>query len=123
MLNYVAGWFLGLSKSFLEVRTARLLVLAGTDRLDKDLMLGQMMGKFQLVVIPGTGHMIQEVKMYPSPHCLVATANCSQGRSIEARGDTDRVLEAQRASHSGRQEGRGIVVTFRKCYGLYKCKL
>ena len=60
-LNYVAGWFLGLSKSFLEVRTARLLVLAGTDRLDKDLMLGQMMGKFQLVVIPGTGHMIQEV--------------------------------------------------------------
>jgi len=57
---YWESWFLGLSKSFLEVRTARLLVLAGTDRLDKDLMLGQMMGKFQLVVIPGTGHMIQE---------------------------------------------------------------
>jgi len=57
---YWESWFLGLSKSFLEVRTARLLVLAGTDRLDKELMLGQMMGKFQLVVIPGTGHMIQE---------------------------------------------------------------
>ena len=43
------------------MRTARLLVLAGTDRLDKELMIGQMQGKFQMEVVPGVGHMIQEV--------------------------------------------------------------
>ena len=36
------------------------MVLAGTDRLDKELMIGQMQGKFQLVVVPDTGHMIHE---------------------------------------------------------------
>jgi protein phosphatase methylesterase 1 len=34
-------------------------MLAGTDRLDKELTIGQMQGKFQLVVLP-TGHTIQE---------------------------------------------------------------
>ena len=58
---YIVGWFKGLSSSFLSVRAARLLVLAGTDRLDKELMIGQMQGKFQLVVVPDTGHMIHEV--------------------------------------------------------------
>ena len=57
----IIGWFKGLSSSFLSVRAARLLVLAGTDRLDKELMIGQMQGKFQLVVVPDTGHMIHEV--------------------------------------------------------------
>ena len=58
----LAGWFTGLSAQFLAVRTARLLVLAGTDRLDKELMIGQMQGKFQMVVVPGVGHMLQEVR-------------------------------------------------------------
>ena len=58
----LAGWFTGLSTQFLAVRTARLLVLAGTDRLDKELMIGQMQGKFQMVVVPGVGHMLQEVR-------------------------------------------------------------
>ncbi|KAF8512476.1 protein phosphatase methylesterase [Gautieria morchelliformis] len=57
---YWANWFTGLSKTFLSARTARLLVLAGTDRLDKELMIGQMQGKFQLVVIPNVGHMVHE---------------------------------------------------------------
>jgi len=59
-LSYT-GWFTGLSSRFLNARTARLLVLAGTDRLDKELMIGQMQGKFQLVVVPGVGHMLHEV--------------------------------------------------------------
>ena len=56
-----AGWFKGLSGTFLAARTARILVLAGTERLDKELMIGQMQGKFQIVVVPGVGHMVQEV--------------------------------------------------------------
>lgn len=54
------SWFTGLSSKFLAARAARLLVLAGTERLDKDLMIGQMQGKFQLVVMPGVGHMLHE---------------------------------------------------------------
>lgn len=57
-------WFTSLSSSFLAVRAARLLVLAGTDRLDKELMIGHMQGKFQMVVVPGVGHMLQEVRIY-----------------------------------------------------------
>lgn len=59
------GWFTGLSNKFLTARTARLLVLAGTERLDKELMIGQMQGKFQLVVLAGVGHMIHEVGGLP----------------------------------------------------------
>ena len=38
-------WFVGLSKKFLEARGAKLLMLAGTDRLDTELMIGQMQGE------------------------------------------------------------------------------
>ena len=61
-----SDWFKGLSSRFLAVRTARLLVLAGTDRLDKELMIGQMQGKFQMTVVPGVGHMLHEVSRHSS---------------------------------------------------------
>jgi protein phosphatase methylesterase 1 len=38
------NWFVGLSAKFLEARGGKLLLLAGTDRLDKELMIGQMQG-------------------------------------------------------------------------------
>lgn len=53
-------WFTGLSKSFLSVPGARLLILAGQDRLDKELIIGQMQGKYQLVVFSNSGHFVQE---------------------------------------------------------------
>ncbi|MCJ1422449.1 Protein phosphatase methylesterase 1 [Sticta canariensis] len=54
------GWFAGLSEKFLNARGGKLLLLAGTDRLDKDLMIGQMQGKYQLQVFPEAGHFIHE---------------------------------------------------------------
>ncbi|KAI5305965.1 Transcription initiation factor TFIID subunit 5 [Ascosphaera pollenicola] len=45
------NWFNGLSKKFLEARGGKLLLLAGTDRLDKELIIGQMQE---------SGHFIQE---------------------------------------------------------------
>jgi protein phosphatase methylesterase 1 len=39
------GWFVGLSNKFLSGRGGKLLLLAGTDRLDKELMIGQMQGR------------------------------------------------------------------------------
>jgi len=41
---YWKNWFGGMSSKFLTARGAKLLLLAGTDRLDKELMIGQMQG-------------------------------------------------------------------------------
>lgn len=59
---YWESWFTSLSSLFLSVRTARLLVLAGTERLDTPLMIGQMQGKFWLEVMSGrgVGHLVHE---------------------------------------------------------------
>lgn len=39
-----SDWFVGLSKKFLEAKGGKMLILAGTDRLDKELTIGQMQG-------------------------------------------------------------------------------
>ncbi|GAA5881138.1 hypothetical protein JCM16303_004814 [Sporobolomyces ruberrimus] len=57
---YWKGWFTGLSAKFLGCRTAKLLILAGTDRLDKELLIGQMQGRYQLEVFPEAGHCLHE---------------------------------------------------------------
>ncbi|KAL2271176.1 hypothetical protein VTJ83DRAFT_547 [Remersonia thermophila] len=54
------GWFSGLSKKFLTGRGGKLLLLAGTDRLDTELTIGQMQGKYALQVFPEAGHFIHE---------------------------------------------------------------
>ena len=40
--DHVAEWYLNLSSSFLKAKAAKLLVLAGQERLDRELMVGQM---------------------------------------------------------------------------------
>ncbi|KAK5984311.1 putative protein phosphatase methylesterase 1, partial [Trichostrongylus colubriformis] len=54
------GWFQGLSAKFLSCTPPKLLVLAGVDRLDKDLTIAQMQGKFQNTILPKVGHAVQE---------------------------------------------------------------
>lgn len=56
------GWFTGLSGRFLATRAARLLILAETDHLDQELMIGQMQGKYQLSIARMAGHCVQEVR-------------------------------------------------------------
>ncbi|XP_020110551.1 protein phosphatase methylesterase 1 isoform X2 [Ananas comosus] len=58
--RYWKGWYEGLSDKFLSCPVPKLLLLAGTDRLDRALTIGQMQGKFQMVVVRHTGHAIQE---------------------------------------------------------------
>ncbi|KAI9669326.1 MAG: Protein phosphatase methylesterase 1 [Alyxoria varia] len=58
--EYWEDWFTGMSSNFLAGKAAKLLILAGTDRLDKELMIGQMQGKFQLQVFPEAGHFVHE---------------------------------------------------------------
>ena len=37
-----------------------MLLLAGSDRMDKELTIAHMQGKFKLVVVDNVGHVIQE---------------------------------------------------------------
>ncbi|CCE63202.1 hypothetical protein TPHA_0E01080 [Tetrapisispora phaffii CBS 4417] len=53
-------WFVNLSHEFVSLPTCKLLILAGNDNLDKQLIVGQMQGKYQLVVFQDSGHFIQE---------------------------------------------------------------
>jgi len=57
---YWPGWFEGLSKKFLSCEPPKVLILAGHDRLDKDLTIGQMQGKFQMNLLPQCGHAVHE---------------------------------------------------------------
>jgi len=54
------GWFENMSNLYLSVPAPKLLILADTDRLDTPLTTGQMMGKFQMSIVPNVGHLIQE---------------------------------------------------------------
>ena len=54
------GWFMGLSQAFLDVAAPKMLLLAGHDRLDKQLTIAQMQGKFQMAVVQHAGHAIHE---------------------------------------------------------------
>lgn len=53
-------WFEDLSSKFVSLPTSKLLILAGNDNLDKELIVGQMQGKYQLIVFQDSGHFIQE---------------------------------------------------------------
>ena len=44
--KYWSGWFKGLSNIFLNCPVPKMLLLAGIDRLDRDLTVGQMQGEF-----------------------------------------------------------------------------
>lgn len=58
--QYWKEWFTGLTQKFLSARAGKLLILAGTDRLDTEMTIAQMQGKFQLLVFPNSGHSVQE---------------------------------------------------------------
>ncbi|CAO3671323.1 unnamed protein product [Rhizopus stolonifer] len=66
-----SNWFTDLSDKFLTSGTAKLLILAGTDRLDKPLIIGQMQGKFQLEIYPDAGHFLQEDAPLKTAKCLI----------------------------------------------------
>lgn len=58
--TYWDSWFVGLSHQFVSLATCKLLILAGNDNLDRELIIGQMQGKYQLVVFQDSGHFVQE---------------------------------------------------------------
>lgn len=86
------GWYEGLSEMFLSVSAAKLLILGGTDRLDKPLTIGEIQGKFQLLVMQGVGHCIQEdapselsrtIYEYLSRNCFTENAEDELKKKLE----------------------------------------
>lgn len=62
-INYLFNfleWFGGLTNCFLNIKVPKVLLLADSDRMDKDLTIAQMQGKFKLKVIRNVGHIIHE---------------------------------------------------------------
>jgi len=55
-------WFIGLTKAFLSCNIPKTLMLAGIERMDKDLTIAQMQGKYKLSILRGVGHIIHEDK-------------------------------------------------------------
>lgn len=53
-------WFEGMSKKFLSISVAKILILSSIGKLDKELNIGNMQGKFQLHILSKCGHAIQE---------------------------------------------------------------
>ena len=48
-----------MSSVFLSVPVPKLLLLANTNRLDTELTIGQMQGKFQMTILSNVGHSLQ----------------------------------------------------------------
>ena len=53
------GWFARMSPTFLKLRASKLLILTGIGRLDTELTVAQMQGKFALKILR-CGHMVHE---------------------------------------------------------------
>jgi len=56
------GWFKGMTAQLISARMPKMIVLAGRDRMrmDTNLTVAQMQGKFQMVFVQESGHCIQE---------------------------------------------------------------
>ena len=58
--QYWTEWFANLTQSFLAMQTKKMLFLAGAERMDTDLTVAHMQGKYEMQVIADCGHVIQE---------------------------------------------------------------
>ncbi|XP_058479668.1 protein phosphatase methylesterase 1-like isoform X1 [Solea solea] len=95
--KYWDGWFRGTSHLFLACNLPKLLLLAGIDRLDRDLSIGQMQGKFMMQVLPPCGHAVQEDR--PERVAEVVAAFLLRHKFAEA------IKETRRFSHTMRSAG------------------
>ena len=53
-------WYTNMSQRYLDSPAIKMLFLAGRERLDTPLTIGQMQGKFQMILMNGIGHYMHE---------------------------------------------------------------
>uniref|UniRef100_A0A164Y811 protein phosphatase methylesterase-1 n=1 Tax=Daucus carota subsp. sativus TaxID=79200 RepID=A0A164Y811_DAUCS len=116
--QYWRGWYEGLSEKFLSSPVPKILLLAGTDRLDRALTIGQMQGKFQMVLVRHTGHAIQEDvpdefativlnfisrnRIGPNGVEKITRKQIRSSKKIYNRGGNDHVLDVRKDHVTGR---------------------
>ncbi len=86
-------WFKGLSSTFLSSKFAKVCFIAARERLDKELEIANMQGKFKLVTFPNVGHCMMEddpVAMARNCHMVLDRFRCAlcmdDVRAIRERG-------------------------------------
>jgi len=84
------GWFKNMSSLFLSCTAPKLLILAGVDRLDKELTIGQMQGKFQMQILANCGHMVHED--VPDKVAEIITTFLLRQRLTQTKGDFKRSM-------------------------------
>lgn len=81
------GWFVGLSKKFLEARGGKMLLLAGTDRLDTELTIGQMQGTLVSCRFYSQSYFVVLIAFYRE----ICATSIPRGRSFHPRGPAGEV--------------------------------
>ena len=114
------GWFVGLSKKFLEARGGKLLLLAGTDRLDKELTIGQMQGELYQLAFMSPTYIDQENMRYKCfrKRAISSMKTCPKrlqmSSSTFTSGTTEVLLSYHRKSQSfcdlGRRYDRAVAI-------------
>ena len=97
---------MGLSKKFLEAKGGKLLLLAGTDRLDKELMIGQMQGTF---ILPNSRIDEDGKRLKSFPPSFLNSSREIPAPSLSRRGP----LHPRRPSRKDRTGPRGFLPTKR----------
>ena len=54
------GWFKGMNEAFLGTGLSKAVILAERERIDKDFIIAQHMGKFKAVYRKNVGHLVHE---------------------------------------------------------------
>ncbi|AMD19746.1 HCL405Cp [Eremothecium sinecaudum] len=88
---YWDTWFKGLSSDFTKLPVSKMLLLAGSDKLDRELIIGQMQGKFQLIVFQDSGHFIQEDVPYKTAIALIDFWRRNDNKNIVIQTNWGRV--------------------------------
>ena len=58
--KYQNDWFIGLTKSFLSIKVPKTLMFADIERMDKDLSIVQIQGKYKLSILKNVVHIMHE---------------------------------------------------------------
>ena len=58
--KYWNDWFIGLTKSLLSINVPKNLMFADIERMDKDLSIVQIQGKYKLSILRNVGHIMHE---------------------------------------------------------------
>lgn len=73
--KYWSGWWKGISKSFLQPKIPKMLIIPNMERLDTPLTIAHMQGKFVLKVVYGTSHFLHEQKPTETSKFIVEFLN------------------------------------------------